>query len=1144
MPQPHADVSARKTASAPVPVGPVRAWFNCPELADETTQLLRSRLRIFALILSLAFGLFFIRGFFVQDAHLRGFNVAVVLSCGAMGLLLGTRFGDCLYRLRFAELAVFAVVAAFYLTSQYVGMMESIRHQDKTVLMANVFFAILCWYSLIVFYCMFIPNTWRRAALVVGPVSIVPLVMTRIFWLQHEIVVEVVNQQVMSALALLMYIGTASSIYGTHIINTLRTQTYETEARARAIYQHIPEGIIISDVTGRIASFNPAAEQLFGYKTTEAAGRDVRNLVESPDLENLEECPATTLDGTAKPILEIGREVVGVRRDGSTFAMELAVLEMCINNQRMLTGFARDITRRKQAETALRESERKFRAIFDHTFQFTGLLTPEGTVLEVNQTALEFAGLRREEVRGRPFWETLWFAASDETRSRCQAAVAEAARGKFVRYEETVSGAWGKRLPVDFSLKPVADDSGRVVILIPECRDISTHKQAEAELHRAKEAAEAANRSKSEFLANMSHEIRTPMNGIIGMTELALDTDLTARQREFLEMVQRSADSLLALLNDILDFSKIEAGKFELEQIDFRLRDNIGETLSTLALRAHNKGLELACHVKPDVPDFLVGDPVRLQQIVVNLVGNAIKFTERGEVVVRVSEEAQTEDDVYLRLSVSDTGVGIPADKQRAIFNAFEQADSSTTRKHGGTGLGLAISSELARMMGGRIWVESEPGQGSSFHVSARFGLQKGIEAPVPTEITQLSGLRVLVVDDNETNRNILREILTNWRMSPTVVSGARPAIGALDEAAAANRPFHLLVADVNMPEIDGFGLAEHLKRDPRHAAVPVLLLTSADRMGDVDRCRSLGVAGHLVKPVRQSALLNAIFKALGKPGAPEERSRPLTEEVGGKARRPLRILLAEDNDINQMMAINLLQKRGHHITVANNGREALALLERQVFDVVLMDVQMPELDGFKTTAAIRAREAGNGMRLPIIAMTAHALKGDRERCLAAGMDGYISKPVKSAELFTALEMFMPKVAGEAASAKNGSSAQSDHTAHEVFDRTALLQYVDGDMELLRTIVERFLDKSPTMLAKIQEAIASSDSKALEFNAHSLKGTVGNFFAEPAREAATRLETLGREGNLTDARQAYGELEREMDRLGGRLAELGKEPNS
>jgi PAS domain S-box-containing protein len=1094
-------------------------------MADETTALLRVRLRSVSFILSGAFGLFLIQGFILKSWHLHLLDltllhVTVVLVLGVTGVVLSQPLCLSLKQLRWLELGIFWLPAAFHVCRQYKGLMICVERNESLSLLADTLISVLFWYALMACYCMFIPNTWQRAARIVGPVALVPLLIPPLVVGDQSIANRVITADLMSSLTLFLLIMTVAFVYGTHVINTLRLQTFETETRRRAIFHATPEGIILTDEKGTMASCNPAAERLFGYTGEEAIGQNVRLLLAPPFRDD----PQVFKESPTGP----SRELVGLRKDHTTFPIELDVVELRVNERRLFTGIIRDITERKRAEQALREKERRFRAIFDNTFEFMGLLTPDGTVLEANQTALDFLGLKREDVRGQPAWETPWFGTSPEARDRCRAAVAEAAQGRFVRYEVVADGVDGKRLTMDFSLQPITDENGQVVLLIPEGRDISERKRAEAELHQAKEAAEAANRAKSEFLANMSHEIRTPMNGILGMTELTLETELTPRQREFLGLVKTSADSLLALLNDILDFSKIEAGKFELEDIPFRVRDVVGDTLSTLALRAHHKGLELACHIRSDVPDGLVGDQVRLQQILVNLAGNAIKFTDRGEVVVHVALEAQTEDAVYLHLSVTDTGIGIPREKQRVIFNAFEQADTSTTRKHGGTGLGLAISSELARMMGGRIWVESEVGIGSTFHVTMRFGRQQGLEPPAVADLADLQDLPVLVVDDNATNRHILHELLTNWRMKPTVADGAAVALTILTQAHAAGKPFALVLSDVNMPDIDGFTLAQRIKEDPHHAQMPILMLTSADRPGDVDRCLALGLAGHLIKPVKQSTLLEAILRAMGKRVPHEQRDRSVKHLPIRPSRRPLQILLAEDNDINQTMAINLLEKWGHRIVVASNGREALEALEKQRFDVVLMDVQMPEMDGFKATAAIRAKEKDNGARLPIIAMTAHALKGDRERCLAAGMDGYVSKPIKSSELQAILDRLVPATALPVPEPANGA----------VLDKAALLDYVDHDRELLVKIVKRFRVNSPTLLAKVEEAVARGDSQALEFSAHTLKGAVGNFFAEAAREAALRLETLGHDGNLQAAPEALGALSKELDRLNGALRDL------
>jgi PAS domain S-box-containing protein len=666
---------------------------------------------------------------------------------------------------------------------------------------------------------------------------------------------------------------------------------------------------------------------------------------------------------------------------------ELSHLGSAIN--RMLESV--QLSQRQRQHT-----EERYRAFMNNIPAIASIKDREGRFLYINEPMERIYKIKFEEVKGKTLADWIPVETAKRIRLHDQEVLSTKRLMQFEESVPTPDGVLHYWLAFRFPL----DGPDGELLVGTVAVDISRRKQAEAELREAKEIAEAANRAKSEFLANMSHEIRTPLNGVVGMTDLALGTDLTTEQQEYLEIVKLSADSLLTVINDILDFSKIEAGKIDLEMIDFDVREMLEMTMKTLAFRADEKNLELLCDFAPDVPNAIRGDSTRLRQVVVNLIGNAIKFTDKGEVVLKVAMHTGEDENRSLHFTVSDTGVGIPADKQKSIFEPFTQADTSTTRKYGGTGLGLSISIRLVRMMAGDMWVESVPEGGTKFHF--KLPLIPAAE-PVKTgfgdRFDLLRGVKVLIVDDNCTNRRILEMMLKRWGMLPRSVEGGAEAIVELLTASAAGQQYELILSDVLMPGMDGFSFVERVRQEPKLSPAKIMMLTSAGQRGDAARCEELGISAYAMKPVRQSELQEVISRLLGE----KETARPLITRYSlantWNAAVSLRVLVAEDNAVNQKLVARLLEKRGHNVKIVGNGREALEALEQRTYDLVLMDVQMPDMDGFEATGELRNREKQTGLHTPIIALTAHAMKGDRERCLEAGMDGYLSKPIRAKEL-------------------------------------------------------------------------------------------------------------------------------------------------
>jgi len=888
-----------------------------------------------------------------------------------------------------------------------------------------------------------------------------------------------------------------------------RDRLRDSEARYRQLVESADDVIYKLDVDGCFTYANPAALAAFGFTEAELLGRHYAETVREDYREEAERFYRAQV-GQLIPNTYCEFPAVSRLGDDVWFGQ---YVQLVYEGERIV-GFqamARDITERKRAEQAVQREREQFRQIIHHAPVAMALLDRDLRYLAHSARWLRYLGLDPGvSIIGREF-----YAVSPNLPARYRAVLERALAGELVTDpEDAIDRGDGTRIYVRWALHPWRGPEGTIDGVVASAQNVDV-------LVRARQEALEASRLKSEFVANMSHEIRTPMNGVIGMTRLLLDTDLTPEQREYSQIIDDSGRALLDIINDILDFSKIEAGRLDLEVVDFDLRRAVREALGTFAEAAQVKGLELLSLIHHDVPGALRGDPGRLRQVLTNLVGNAVKFTEKGEVVLRVTLAEGGAEAVLVRFEITDTGIGIGPEVRSRLFQAFVQADGSTTRKYGGTGLGLSISKRLVGMMGGQIDVASEPGQGSTFWFTARFEKQPQAAAPPPVPTPRLAGRRVLVVDDNATNRQILRQQLAHWGLRVTSVEDGPRALGALRAAVAGSAPYELVVLDMRMPGMDGLTLARIIKGDPAIAGVKLALLTSFGQKGHGAQATRAGISGYLTKPVDEADLHDCLCEILGGARRPALVTRHSLRE-----QRPpssARILVAEDNEVNQKVAVKTLERLGYRVEVADSGQEAVEACARTPYDALLMDCQMPVMDGFAATALIRERE-GKDRHTPIIAMTASAMVGDREKCLAAGMDDYVSKPIHPEVLDQVLRRWLRKPAiapselAPVAPPGPGAASPIDEAVIET------LLSIDEDGALLVEVIDTFLRIAPKRLESLREA---SDPRSLEHAAHSFLGSCANLGARRMADLCARLEHLGRAGSTEGAADLVVLLEEE-----------------
>lgn len=940
-------------------------------------------------------------------------------------------------------------------------------------------------------------------------------------------------------------------------LEEINQQLRAKAAFQRAVLNSVDYTVIITNRDGVIISFNKVAEHMFGYMADEIVGKYTPEILHDRDeiaayaRELTEELGCAVEPGPRTFIAKVlqgetvEREWTGIRKDGSRFPMLVSITTI-LDDHGEITGFlgvSQDITERKAIETELRSREQFARRVLDSLLCFAAVTDTDGILLECNKAALIATGLQPEDMIGTRLENLYSFSYDPNVKGQIRDAVRKAAAGQVSRLDVTGPVADGKVITVDFQIVPLRNEEGNITHLIPSAIDVTDRIRYEQQLRKAKEESEQANIAKSQFFAAMSHELRTPLNGVIGMTELLRNTTLDDRQRQFVSACYQSASSLMDLINDILDFSKIEAGKLRLDLHDFDLEKLVTDTVEGLAWRASDKSIEILCHIDQTSRYIVKGDSTRLRQIVVNLLGNAIKFTETGEIQVHTETVAKTNDQITVRFAISDTGIGIPPDKLDRLFQSFSQVDASTTRNYGGTGLGLVISQSLVELMGGTIGVESDEGVGSTFWFEVPFAVISE-SAHNPSSTCPLAGRRLLIVDDNETNRLILNQYSAEWGTIGVSAASVDEALSAVDEAEANGTPFDVVLTDYNMPRRNGLDLAHALKH---HSQLIVLLMGSTDLQLEPNQLWEHGIAASLHKPVRRQDLYEAICcllcNAREKPAPVDTSAAIQTSSLAGH------ILVAEDNRINQMYIIELLSQLGCTSDTVANGREAVDAVQQANYNLALMDCQMPEMDGFEATRRIRQLESERMLdgHLPIVALTANAVKGDRERCLDAGMDDYLAKPVEKQQIISVLDRFLSnsqqRLPQTEATVESVDQA-NDLSAPAPIDAESLLARCFGNLEFAGSLLDELESTGMRRVEEIRTQAAQQNSSATADAAHALKGAAGILCAEGVQKLAATIEQAGRSSNIGKVETELVDLEAEMQRCLGYVPELRKALNN